>query len=82
MNLSFSSYGWIHVPLLIYGAIYWTILGNFNPTAFWYGLVGSFVSAIGIAALTKALSDGPIGPVLTVADGYPPLLAILDAVKN
>ena len=30
----------------------------------------------------KAISCGPIGPVLAVGDGYPPLLAAIVAIKN
>ena len=46
------------------------------------GLVGSGIASIGLAALMKAISCGPIGPVLAVADGYPPLLAVVVAIKN
>ena len=82
MNLAFTTYALLNVVYLILGCIYWSSTGKFNISSFWIGLVGSVISAIGIATLMKALSCGPIGPVLAVADGYPPLLAIIVAIKN
>ena len=81
IDLSFSSLGFINLIILIVAIPYW-ITNGLNQSQFWIGLIGSIISAIGLAALMKAISCGPVGPVLAVGDGYPPLLAIIVAIKN
>ena len=81
INLAFSSLGLVNLILFIVAIPYWNKNG-FNQQQFWIGLAGSFIASVGLAGLMKALSCGPIGPVLAVGDGYPPFLAIIVAIKN
>ena len=81
VDLSFTSLGLINFIILICAIPYWSQNG-FQQSQFWIGLGGSLLSSIGLAALMKALAVGPIGPVLAVGDGYPPILAVIVAFKN
>ena len=45
-------------------------------------MCGSIISAVGISSLMKAVSLGPMGPVFAIGDAYPPLLVVIEALRN
>ena len=45
-------------------------------------MIGSLFSATGISLLMKAIECGPVGPAVAICGAYPPLLLLIEAVKN
>ena len=68
--------------ILIFGAVpYWSLV-EFNKSTFITGLWGSIINAVAINFIKIAQKLGPLGPVAAIAAMYSPLLVIVEALKQ
>lgn len=81
MGVAYSTIMLVNLIVLIPSIIYWVYYG-FDSILFWIGLVGNFADAIGIAMLTKAISNGPIGLIAALATTTNLFLTLIEAIKH
>ena len=79
-NLSFSSYLFTNLVVIIFAVPYWVFVG-FQFRMFIIGLLGGLINTFGLVCVQLAIASGPGGPVQAIIFGSNLFLVVIEAVK-